>query len=121
MFRMAILIAAILWGASGLADAAKLDAERGSVARGREFVQKHCSSCHAVGRTDQSPYRAAPPLRTLNEKYDVEGLAEAFAEGIIVGHKGKRQMPEFVLQPNEIDDLIAYLKWLNRQSHKPRA
>lgn len=89
--------------------------EPGSVARGRAFVKAHCSSCHAVGPTGRSPYRPAPPLRTLNDKYDVEGLAEAFAEGIIVGHKGERQMPEFVLQPDEIDDLIAYLKSL-----KPR-
>ena len=89
--------------------------EPGSVARGRAFAKAHCSSCHAVGHTGRSPYRPAPPLRTLNNKYDVEGLAEAFAEGIIVGHKGERQMPEFVLQPGEIDDLIAYLKSL-----KPR-
>jgi mono/diheme cytochrome c family protein len=101
-----------------MADAAKPAVEPGSVARGREFVKEHCSSCHAVGRTGRSPYRPAPPLRTLNDKYDVEGLAEAFAEGIIVGHKGEKQMPEFVLQPNEIDDLIAYLKSLKSKHRK---
>jgi len=39
-------------------------------------------------------------------------LAEAFAEGIIVSHNGARQMPQFMLSPGEIDDLIAYLKSL---------
>jgi mono/diheme cytochrome c family protein len=48
----------------------------------------------------------------LHERYDVEALAEALAEGIIVGHTGDRQMPQFVLSPAEIDDLLAYLKSL---------
>ena len=114
--RVALLIVAALslFGAS--TGAAKPFVEPGDPARGHAFVKVHCSSCHAVGRSGRSPYRPAPPFRTLNAKYDVEGLAEAFAEGIIVGHKGDRQMPEFVLQPGEIDDLIAYLKSL-----KPRA
>lgn len=107
-----VLVALVL---AGLQGASAMAGEPGSIARGRAFVKTHCSACHAVGHTGRSPYRPAPPLRTLNNKYDVEGLAEAFAEGIIVGHKGERQMPEFVLQPNEIDDLIAYLKSL-----KPR-
>lgn len=84
--------------------------EPGDAAAGRAFAQKNCSTCHAVGATGTSPYAPAPPLRTLHKKYDVEGLAEAFAEGILVGHKGPRQMPEFVLTPEEIDDLLAYLK-----------
>jgi mono/diheme cytochrome c family protein len=102
------------------AHAAKPIVEPGDVARGRAFVKANCSSCHAVGRVGHSPYRPAPPLRTLNRKYDVEGLAEAFAEGIIVGHKGERQMPEFVLEPGEIDDLIAYLKSLKPRLRKSR-
>lgn len=86
------------------------DPEPGSAVAGRAFAQKNCSACHAVEATGASPYAPAPPLRTLHEKYDVEGLAEAFAEGILVGHKGPQQMPEFVLTPEEIDDLLAYLK-----------
>jgi mono/diheme cytochrome c family protein len=109
----------LLWPA-GAAAGAKPAVEPGSVARGRAFVKEHCSSCHAVGRTGRSPYHPAPPLRALNAKYDVEGLAEAFAEGIIVGHKGEKQMPEFVLQPDEIDDLIAYLKWLSPDARRRR-
>jgi mono/diheme cytochrome c family protein len=84
--------------------------EPGDAYAGRAFAQKNCSTCHAVGAKGTSPYAPAPPLRTLHEKYDVEGLAEAFAEGILVGHKGPKQMPEFVLTPEEIDDLLAYLK-----------
>jgi mono/diheme cytochrome c family protein len=84
--------------------------EPGDPAKGRAFAATNCSACHAIGATGKSPYAPAPPFRTLHEKYDVERLAEAFAEGILVGHKGEKQMPEFVLTPEEIDDLLAYLK-----------
>jgi mono/diheme cytochrome c family protein len=94
----------------------------GSIARGHTFVVEHCSLCHAVERTGTSSYRPTPPFRTLHERYDVEGLAEAFAEGIVVPHQGPRQMPQFMLSPAEIDDLIAYLKSLERTpSRKTRA
>lgn len=79
-------------------------------ARGQALAEANCSTCHAIGASGPSPYSPAPPFRTLNAKYDVEGLAEAFAEGIEVGHRGARQMPEFQLTPAQIDDLIAYLK-----------
>lgn len=49
-------------------------------------------------------------MRTMHLKYKVENLAEAFAEGITVGHTGEKQMPEFAFEPDEIEDLIAYLK-----------
>jgi mono/diheme cytochrome c family protein len=82
------------------------------VERGRAYAQRHCATCHAIGPMGSSPYAPAPPFRTLHERYDVEALAEALAEGMIVGHGGARQMPVFVLSPAEIDDLLAYLKSL---------
>jgi len=87
---------------------------QGNVARGRAFAFQHCSLCHAIGRIGASSYVPAPPFRTLHERYDVEGLAEAFAEGVVVPHDGPRQMPRFMLSPGEIDDLLAYLKSLER-------
>lgn len=94
--------------AAQAADTAPLTPE----ARGLAFVQENCARCHAIGPRDESPYPPAPPLRTLNAKYDVEGLAEAFAEGIQVGHQGVQEMPAFELSPPEIDDLLAYLRWI---------
>jgi cytochrome c len=85
-----------------------------SVARGQAFVAANCSRCHAIGRTGASPYAPAPPFRTLHERYDVSAIAEALAEGIVVGHVGDRQMPQFMLDPDQIDDIIAYLKSLER-------
>jgi len=77
--------------------------------RGQSFAQTHCAGCHAIGRAGESPLPIAPPFRTLHESYPVEDLAEALAEGITTGHP---TMPEFVLDPAQIGDLIAYLKTL---------
>ncbi|HEX3483509.1 MAG TPA: cytochrome c [Micropepsaceae bacterium] len=84
----------------------------GDRVRGERLARENCSTCHAIGMSGTSPYRFAPPFRSLHEKYDVDGLAEALAEGIGVGNTGERQMPMFVLSADEIEDLIAYLKSL---------
>jgi cytochrome c len=82
-----------------------------SAQRGRTFAQANCAQCHAIGLTGESPLRIAPPFRTLHQRYPVETLAEALAEGIVTGHPS---MPEFRLDVAQINDLIAYLKSLER-------
>jgi cytochrome c len=104
-------IVPLLFGAACLAAITPAGAA-GNKARGEFYARENCSTCHAVGPVGLSPYPLAPPFRSLSKKYDVEGLAEALAEGIVVGNTGVRQMPMFVLSVDEIDDLIAYLKSL---------
>ncbi|KIZ39589.1 MULTISPECIES: cytochrome c [Rhodopseudomonas] len=77
--------------------------------RGKAYVEAHCARCHAVGRSGDSPLTEAPPFRTLHKRYPIETLAEAFAEGISTGHN---DMPAFELEPDQINDLLAYLKGL---------
>jgi mono/diheme cytochrome c family protein len=77
------------------------------VAQGRSIAETRCISCHAIGETGESRNPEAPPLRTLSERYPVNALEEAFAEGMLVGHPG---MPEFRFEPREIDALLAYLE-----------
>ena len=84
-------------------------AQSGRAQRGQVFVQTHCAGCHAIGRVGESPLRIAPPFRTFHERYPLENLAEALAEGIVTGHP---TMPEFRLDPAQINDVIAYLKSL---------
>ena len=79
--------------------------------RGLTFVSANCIACHAVDKVSPSPLSIAPPFRKLHEKYPVENLAEAFAEGISTGHP---TMPQFRLDPGQIGDVIAYLKTLER-------
>ena len=81
-------------------------AQSGRVQRGFTFAQTNCSQCHAIGRVGDSPLPEAPPFRTLHTRYPVEDLAEAFAEGITTGHPS---MPQFQLDPAQINDLLAYL------------
>jgi mono/diheme cytochrome c family protein len=99
-----VMGATMVWSAAA---AALSPAEQ----RGFVFVQTNCSKCHAVGRFGDSPLAIAPPFRTLHERYPVEELAEALVEGIVVGHPS---MPQFELDPAQVDDVIAYLKSLER-------
>ncbi|HEX5380594.1 MAG TPA: cytochrome c [Phenylobacterium sp.] len=77
------------------------------VDRGRDLVRSNCGMCHAVGATDASPNELAPPFRVLHQRYPVENLEEALAEGILTGHP---QMPEFRFSPDDVAAIIQYLK-----------
>jgi cytochrome c len=83
--------------------------------RGFAIVSRQCGSCHAVARSDISPYPKAPPFRILGRHYPIESLAETFAEGIIVGHV---DMPEVKFRPEEIDAVIAYLKYVQEPDQR---
>ncbi len=82
-----------------------------SARRGQVIAKQQCAGCHAIGRTGKSPLAKAPPLRTLTEKYPLENLEEAFAEGIVVSHNAP-EMPAFEMEPRQIADLIDFLKSL---------
>ncbi|MDI1366451.1 MAG: cytochrome c [bacterium] len=77
------------------------------VSRGKALVEARCTTCHAVGPTGESPVSPAPAFRTLGQRYPVANLQEAFAEGISNGHP---KMPQFVLEEQDVTDLIAYLE-----------
>ena len=79
--------------------------------RGLNFVRANCARCHSIDKMTVSPLAIAPPFRDLHKRYPVENLAEAFAEGITTGHQN---MPEFRLEPDQIKDVIAYFKTLER-------
>lgn len=77
--------------------------------RGKTFALTNCARCHSVDRVTRSPLKIAPPFRTLHLRYPIETLEEALAEGIVTGHPS---MPQFVLEPDQIRDFLAYLKTL---------
>jgi mono/diheme cytochrome c family protein len=79
------------------------------------MAEANCAVCHAIGPAGASPFEGAPEFRAIAAQGDVEDLAEALAEGIGVPHKGKEVMPEFVLEPRQIEDLIAYLNSLKHR------
>ena len=77
--------------------------------RGKTFALNNCARCHSIDKVSPSPLKIAPPFRALHKRYPVESLGEALAEGIQTGHPS---MPEFQLDPDQIGDLLAYLKTL---------
>jgi mono/diheme cytochrome c family protein len=77
--------------------------------RGQSFARTNCARCHSIDKVTQSPLRIAPPFRVLHTRYPIESIAEALAEGISTGHAG---MPEFQLEPDQIHDLLSFLKTL---------
>lgn len=109
MRNAAALLAVLIAAASVAAASAKDD-----IARGRGVARTNCSRCHAIGTTGRSPDAAAPPFRTLTQKYPLQNLEEALAEGIVVGHEGT-QMPRFRFSPTQIDALLAYIGSIQRK------
>ena len=81
--------------------------------RGEVLARENCGTCHAIGLKGDSSNAKAPAFRTLSKRYKLENLEEALAEGIVVGH-GDAGMPHFIFEPDDIADLIAYLKRINK-------
>ena len=77
--------------------------------RGKTFALNNCARCHSIDKVSPSPLKIAPPFRDLHKHYPIETLAESLAEGIQTGHP---TMPEFRLDPDQIHDMLSYLKSL---------
>ena len=102
-----VLVAAFLTAGPAFAQ----DQERGDVERGLAYAEANCTECHAVqrGRFD-SPEPDAPPFQEIA---NAEGMsAIALYPFFRTSH---RDMPNFVIQPDDIADLTAYLMSIRRR------
>jgi cytochrome c len=90
-----------------IASTARAQDNTALVERGKALLASNCARCHATGTTGASPHPAAPPFRTLSHRYSIEGLGEALAEGLSVGHP---DMPEFTFESPDVGAILAYLK-----------
>ncbi len=79
--------------------------------RGLTLIRTHCAGCHAIDQVSESPLKIAPPFRTLHTKYPIETLRMPLREGVLTGHP---TMPVFRLDPDQVEDILAYLKTLER-------
>jgi cytochrome c len=102
----AIALGAILLCASSSAKAQSPAAQRGLT-----IARVNCARCHSIDKVSESPVAIAPTFRTLHLKYPVEDLRRPLAEGIIANHP---TMPQFRFEADQIEDLIAFLKTLER-------
>lgn len=92
--------------AAGLILAGVTAARASDRERGRDLVAANCARCHATGTADASSHPEAPPFRSLSQRYALETLEEALAEGISTGHP---DMLEFTATPSQIDAILDYL------------
>lgn len=79
----------------------------GDLAAGGDLADRLCARCHAIAGVGPSPVAGAPAFSGLAEKWPVDHLAEALAEGIVTRHRDDVRMPEFTLSPEQIEDLLA--------------
>lgn len=92
-----------------LALAASAAAEDGQnpVERGRAIAQEFCSSCHAIGKADESPRQGAPPFRTLSKTIDLDELPSRLQRGLTSGHPA---MPSFKFSGRDARAMRDYLR-----------
>jgi mono/diheme cytochrome c family protein len=91
--------------------------KRALESRGEGLLTTNCSRCHAVGRNGNSTHPEAPAFRTLGQRYPIEVLAEALAEGLSSGHP---DMPEFRFEIDDVDAILAYLGSIQEGSPAPK-
>lgn len=124
MFR-AVLSIATLGAALTIVTAAV--AETPEIAAGRRLAERNCGGCHAVG-AGASPHEAAPPFRDLHHRYPPGGLPQILQEGMIAPIDTQEEgsvpvhprMPQVELGPDEVFELIAYLRSLEPQAGRAR-
>lgn len=76
----------------------------------RDLTDRRCGGCHAIGLDGASPHPDAPPLRDLFRRYPIYALPGALLQGVEVGH---RDMPRFILEPEETAAIMSYLDSIN--------
>jgi mono/diheme cytochrome c family protein len=83
----------------------------GDAVEGKLVAEQLCASCHAIGGDGLSPHPAAPPFGGILEKYDEASLTKDLDNAVSISHL---RMPTFYLSDNHAEDIVAYLKSIER-------
>lgn len=83
----------------------------GQIERGEALARSLCAECHAVGTTDTSPHAAAPALRELDRRLDLDAFFDRLRQGLMSGHP---DMPTFRFTREDARAFIAYLRSIQR-------
>ncbi|MBY0563317.1 MAG: cytochrome c [Hyphomonadaceae bacterium] len=82
----------------------------GDAARGLAFAEATCGSCHRVAAgLEMSPYPAAPPFEEIANTPGMTRLALG-----VWMQSSHPSMPQLVVEPEQLDDVHAYLLTLKR-------
>jgi mono/diheme cytochrome c family protein len=77
---------------------------------GQALVEQHCAKCHAIGKTDTSPYPGAQPFRNLGQRWRRDQLGQALQAGIIAEHdRADVRVPPMKISAAEAEALLDYL------------
>ena len=79
-----------------------------AVSRGHSYAQRVCGTCHAVAAGDQH----SPAAPSFNVVANTPGMTRLALNAWL--HSPHQSMPNLIVDPNEIDDLAAYLASLRR-------
>ena len=109
---------AVLFGLSAIVLAAPaIGVEQGNPINGRKMAESLCSRCHAISGPGLSPVPAAPVFRTLHKTQPPEDLSAIFKGNRLARHSNV-EMPQFTFAPDQIDDLLAYIRSVRRGPHR---
>jgi mono/diheme cytochrome c family protein len=81
-------------------------------ARGRALAEQVCAQCHGIGPEDASPDPDAPPFAEIAAERSVTEYSLR-----VFFRTSHRKMPNFILEPDETDDVIRYILSLRRGGH----
>jgi mono/diheme cytochrome c family protein len=83
----------------------------GNAANGASYAKKACAECHAVAAGEsRSPVRAATPFEKVANAPGMTPMALN-----VWLHTSHPTMPNFMIDPDRIDDLIAYVATLKKK------
>ncbi|MBC08259.1 cytochrome c [Thalassospira sp.] len=94
--------------------------EYGDVTSGQSIAEQTCLRCHTKFEGDPLPdpnVTTAPALASFGQRWPLENLEEALAEGITVSHDNMT-MPEFSFTPETIADLLSYMEQLTTEANQ---
>jgi mono/diheme cytochrome c family protein len=86
-----------------------LGAELGDPARGLAYAQEACAACHGVVAGQASPAFGAPSFEQVANTPGMTSIA--ITAWLNTPHEN---MPDFIVEPERIDDLSAYILSLKR-------
>ncbi|CAN1721235.1 Subtilisin-like protease SBT4.7 [Hyphomicrobium sp. 1Nfss2.1] len=78
--------------------------ELGNKEEGHAYAQKFCTECHAIEKDESMLFSEVP---SFQEVADSEGMSpRALSVWLRTSHPN---MPDFIIPPDDIDNLVAYI------------